>query len=160
MNIAQLYDTYLPQAEALIDSLGVREELVQNDTLCLQVPSNERYDQVKAELTAVGTLISESEINGRLIAVFELHTPLSGPGWSVSFVELPQPKSGAAKEGVRHLQFVTRTSSDSFRAKFPHLTFDERGNARNRLLEVVRDGVAVRFHDKSMGAVVALEQAE
>lgn len=157
VNIAQLYDTAIADADSLIDRLGVRDELVQNDTLCLQVPSNERYDQVKTELSELGELISESEVNGRLIAVFELHRRLKSSGWSVSFVELPQPKTGTEAEGVRHLQFVTRTGIESFRAKFPRLDFDDRGNARNRLLEIAEDGAVVRFHDKNMGAVIALE---
>ena len=160
MNIAQLYDTAVSAASALIQKLGVAEELVQNDTLCLQVPSNERYTQVKAELAELGELISENEVNGRLIAVFELHRRLSSSGWSVSFVELPQPKTGSESEGVRHLQFVTRTGIESFRAKFCELDFDDRGNPRNRLLEINDDGVVVRFHDKNMGAVIALENLD
>ncbi len=160
VNISQLYSTAIAEADALIDVLGVRPEIVQNDTLCLQVPSNERYDQVKAALEPLGDLISESEVNGRLIAVFALHEPLSASGWTVSFIELPQPKSGTPAEGVRHLQFVTRVAIENFRAKFAHLDFDDRGNKRNRLLEVEREGIAVRFHDKNMGVVIAAEAAE
>lgn len=160
MDIASLYDTYIRQADQLVEELGVRGEVVQNDTLCLQVPSNERYAEVKTELAEQGELLSESEVNGRLIAVFELHTPLEVAGWAVSFVELPQPKTGSETEGVRHLQFVTRTNIESFRKKFPNLNFDDRGNTRNRLLEIEKEGVAVRFHDKNMGAVIALEQMD
>lgn len=58
---------------------------------------------------------------------------------------------------MRHLQFVTRTNIESFRKKFPDLSFDDRGT-RNRLLEIEKNGVAVRFHDKNMGAVIALEE--
>lgn len=124
------------------------------------MPSDERYDQVKAELSELGGLISESEVNGRLIAVFELHRRLDSSGWSVSFVELPQPKTGTETEVVRHLQFVTRTGIESFRAKFPQLDFDDKRNARNRLLEIAADDAVVRFHDKSMGAVIALESVD
>lgn len=61
---------------------------------------------------------------------------------------------------MRHLQFVTRTGIESFRAKFPSLDFDDRGNSVNRLLEINQAGVAVRFHDKNMGAVIGLERAD
>lgn len=159
MEITQLYATYIRQADRLIDQLGVREELVQNDTVCLQVPTDERYLQVKQELLSLGTLISESRINGRLIAVVELAEPLSDSGWTASFVELPQPKTGTESDGVRHLQFVTRTGIDRFRNKFPHLAFDERGNPRNRLLEISAPEATIRFHDKSMGAVIAEESS-
>lgn len=157
MDISNLYASYIARADELLNSWGLRGEVVQNDTLCLQVPSNSRYDEVKTDLHKLGNLISESEINGRLIAVFELHRPLRSHGWSVSFVELPQPKTGAETEGVRHLQFVVRTSIESFRVRFPHLTFDHRGNDLNRLLEIEESGVVVRFHDKNMGSVIAHE---
>ena len=53
---------------------------------------------------------------------------------------------------------MTRTGVESFREKFPDLAFDDRDNTRNRLLEIEKNGVAVRFHDKNMGVVIALEQ--
>lgn len=121
------------------------------------MPSTQRYDTIKATLASLGILISETEVNGRLIAVFELREPLEASGWRASFVELPQPRTGTEVEGVRHLQFVTRTGIESFRGTFPDLEFDDRGNASTRLLEINRDGVAIRFHDKNMGAVIALE---
>lgn len=136
----------------------MRDDVVHNDTVCLQVPSNNRYTQLRGELDEWGELISESEVNGRLIAVFELHRALEADGWSPSFVELPQPKTGAEGEGIRHLQFVVRTGVESFRRRHRHLDFDERGNARNRLLEFTGSSVVVRFHDKNMGAVIELEQ--
>ncbi len=158
MDLHALYSSHIHDADRLLSRLGVREEVVQNDTLCLEVPSNERYSEMLAELVTHGRLISESEVNGRLIAVVELAEPLAAGGWQVSFVELPQPKRGTEGEGVRHLQFVTRTGIESFRARFPHLEFDDRGNTVNRLLEIATPEATVRFHDKSMGAVIELEQ--
>lgn len=158
MHLAQLYATYLQQAIQLIDQIGVREELAHNDTVCLEVPSNERYEALKQELLSLGELISESRVNGRLIAVFELAEPFSALGWRASFVELPQPKKGTEGEGIRHLQFVTRTGMESFRRTFSHLNFDDRGNTRNRLLEIATPEATVRFHDKNMGAVIELEK--
>ena len=71
INLQGLYSKYLPSSVELLDQLGVRDEVVHNDTVCLQVPSHERYVQLRAELAEFGELISESEVNGRLIAVIE-----------------------------------------------------------------------------------------
>lgn len=160
MEIAQLYATAVRDADQLIESLGVRDELVQNDTLCLQVSSSDGYTRLKQELALIGEWINESLVNGRLIAVLQLHEPLRAHGWSVSFVELPQPKTGSELDGLRHLQFVTRTGIESFRRRFPGLEFRETGNARNRLLEITEGDVVVRFHDKNLGAVIEWEQAD
>lgn len=158
MDLRVLYSSYIHDAGLLLDQLGVREELVQNDTLCLQVPNNQRYSEVLKELVTHGRLISESQVNGRLIAVVELFEPITAGGWQVSFIELPQPKKDIKEEGVRHLQFVTRTGIESFRSRFPQLNFDDRGNTVNRLLEIATPAATVRFHDKSMGAIIELEQ--
>ncbi|MGJ9374315.1 VOC family protein [Nesterenkonia sp. CF4.4] len=158
MEIAQLYAAAVRDADKLIESLGVRDELVQNDTLCLQVSSNDRYTRRKQDLALAGTWISESLVNGRLIAVLQLHEPLRAHGWSVSFIELPQPKTGSEIDGIRHLQFVTRTGIESFRHRFAELGFRETGNPRNRLLEITENDVVVRFHDKNLGAVIEWEQ--
>lgn len=158
MKLPEIYAAYLRDAVTLIVRLGVRQELVQNDTLCLQVPSNDRYDAVKEELARWGHMISESEVNGRLIAVYELDEPLSASGWQATFVEVPQPKTGTELEGVRHLQFVTRTGIESFRTRFPELDFKDRGNVGNRLLEIDGGDTVVRFHDKNMGSVIELER--
>jgi len=159
MDIAKLYQSSIHGADRLIDQLGIRSELVQNDTLCLEVSTNERYAELKAELSEMGRWISEKDINGRLIAILELHDPLRARGWSVSFVELPQPKTGTEADGVRHLQFVTRTGIISFRKRFPDLRFSARGNSSNQLLEFTSEDAVIRLHDKNLGTVIELEQA-
>lgn len=160
MNIEKLYQEEIRRADGLIQQLGVREELVQNDTMCLQVPTNAEYARVREQLDGHHHLISESLVNGRLIAVFELTTPISEHGWSLSYIELPQPKTANLPSGVRHLQFVTRTGIESFRSKFPALGFEDKGNTPNRILEVTAGRSAVRFHDKSMGAVIEIERCD
>jgi len=159
MDIAKLYQSSIHGADRLIDQLGIRSELVQNDTLCLELSTNERYAELKTELSEMGRWISENDINGRLIAILELHEPLRAEGWSVSFVELPQPKTGTEADGVRHLQFVTRTGIISFRNRFPGLQFSARGNSRNQLLEFTSEDAVIRLHDKNLGTVIELEQA-
>lgn len=158
MEIHQVYENAMVHADQFLTSLGVRDELVQNDTLCLQVSSDDRYTSLKEELAPRGRWISERLVNARHIAVLELDEPLRAHGWSASFIELPQPKTGAEIDGVKHLQFVTRTGVESFRRRFPELRFRETGNAGNLLLEIAEGDVVVRFHDKSLGAVIEGEQ--
>ena len=150
---------HIQKAEKLIQGVDIaRSDLVQSDMLCYDVPTNERYDEVKTQLAIAALLLDESMVNGRLIAVFQLKEPLRANGWEVSFVELPQPKSGEEVEGIDHIQFVTRTGISQFAQHYPDVAFKEKGNELNRLLQIESDSVKVRFHDKHIGAVLELER--
>lgn len=152
------FSEYMIKSDTLLDAVGVdRSDVVQSDMLCYDVPSNERYTEVKNELASRALLLDESEVNGRLIAIFEFVEPLKAGDWEVSFLELPQPKSGDEVEGIDHVQFVTRMGLSQFVKRYKEIAFVEKGNALNRLLQVEHDGVKIRFHDKHIGAVLELE---
>lgn len=156
------YEAAVTQAEALLHENGItRDDLVQCDTLCYRVETNERYDELKQKLARVAMLLNEVEINGRLIAAFALTEPLAAGDWpDVSYIELPQPKPGSRyPEGIDHVQFVTRLPLSKFQAKYPEVSFEEKGlaNKLNPLLKLEGDAMSVKFHDKHMGAVAELE---
>ena len=156
------YIAAIESAEALIDTHGIdRQDLASCDTICYRVETNDRYTIMKEALARGALLLDESEVSGRLISVFELNHRLAAAGWGgVSYIELPQPKSGSDyTEGIDHLQFVTRSGLTRFQQKYAHLPFETKGlaNQLNPLLKLSGDTVAVKFHDKHMGAVIELE---
>lgn len=157
------YDTAVTNAEALLREYGIDSaDLVQCDTICYRVVTNERYEEVKQQLARVAILLNEVEVNGRLIAAFALEEPLrAGAQDSISYIELPQPKPGRTYiEGIDHVQFVTRLPLSHFHKKYQNITFEEKGltNRLNPLLEIEGEDIAVKFHDKHMGAVTELEE--
>ena len=163
MDLLGDYSTAVVQAEALLHGHGIAPaDLVQCDTICYRVETNERYDEVKQELSRVALLLSEVEINGRLIASFALEEPLAaGTQQAISYIELPQPKLGSDyAEGIDHVQFVTRLPLSHFHEKYAQLPFETKGLASelNPLLKLEGDDISVKFHDKHMGAVIALEK--
>lgn len=157
------YEAFIEKANTLIDQSGIaRKELLLCDTLCYRVETNERYDELKKALTSLAFSVDETEVNGRLIAVYDLRDPLNVPGWQrpVPYLEIPQPKLGSPyKEGFDHAQFVTLRGLSHFRAQHQALSFDEKGleHELNPLIKLSGDGVAVKFHDKHMGSVIELE---
>lgn len=158
------YETAVAKAEALVVGAGIElTDLVQCDTLCYRVETNERYEEVKQELARVALALGEAEVNGRLIATFMFNEPLSVGRWqTISYLELPQPKPNRSYvEGVDDVLFVTRQSLGEFQKKYHDIAFEEKGlaNKLNPLLEVEGEGMAVKFHDKHMGVVVELEKA-
>jgi predicted metalloenzyme YecM len=158
------YEAFIEKADTLIAEQGiVADDLIQCDTICYRVETNERYVELTRQLAERALLISETEVNGRLISVFATHEPLHAGRWqSISYLEVPQPKPGSYyPEGIDHVQMVTRRELPAFHAQYAHLAFEEKGLASslNPLLKLVGDEVSVKLHDKHMGAVVALEES-
>jgi predicted metalloenzyme YecM len=158
------YEVAVLNAEVLLHENGIMlDDLVQCDTVCYRVETNERYGEVKQGLVRAAILLNEVEINGRLIASFALNEPLSAGGQhAISYIELPQPKPGSHyEEGIDHVQFVTRLPLSHFQDKYRSIPFDEKGlaNQLNPLLKLAGEDISIKFHDKHMGAVVAFESS-
>lgn len=156
------YDHFIRQADELLVSQGIElDEVVQLDTICYRVETNDRYAELKQQLALVALLISETEVNGRLVAVFEPYQPLRTQNWNtISYVELPQPKPGSFyPEGIDHVQYVTRRGLSDFYKVHSDVAFEDKGLASqlNPLLKLTGASVSVKFHDKHMGAVIELE---
>lgn len=156
------YETFIAKADALVAEHNIAsEDLVQCDTVCYRVETNERYDEVKRQLAEHALMIDETEVNGRLISVFAPDTPLQAGKWqSISYIEIPQPKPGSPyPEGIDHVQMVTRRSLSYFQKQYRNVEFEEKGLASklNPLLKLTDDNVSIKFHDKHMGAVIELE---
>lgn len=138
-----------------------RRELSQLDHICYRVETNERYDMLLDELAKRAILLRESEISGRLIAVFEFHEYLEVGGWQIPYLELPQPKEGSPyPEGLEHAEFVPIGSLNAFQARHTNLDFDEKGMGKtiNPELGLKAFGMSVKFHEQSLGAVVRIEE--
>ena len=156
------YNSFIAKIDELLTAQGImRDEIVQCDTICYRVETNERYVSLKQQLARVALMVSETEVNGRLIAVFAPFQPLETERWqSISYIELPQPKPGSFyPEGIDHVQYVTRRGLSDFHEAHSAVPFDEKGlaNRLNPLLKLVEDDVSVKFHDKHMGAVREME---
>lgn len=157
------YEVAVAKAEALVLEAGIElTDLVQCDTLCYRVETNERYEQVKQDLARVVLALGEVEVNGRLIATFMFRQPLTAGRWqTISYIELTQPKPNRSYiEGIDDVLFVTRQSLSEFQKKYHDIAFEEKGlaNTLNPLLEVEGDGMCIKFHDKHMGTIVELEK--
>ena len=159
------YTDAVERATRVLDSVGIEQrDLVQCDTICYRVETNERYDIIKNQLAHQAILLDASQVNGREISVFSLNEPLVANRWdSISYIELPRPKPGSDYvEGTEHVQFVTRQSLETFHEKYHHLDFDQKGltSKLNPLLRLQAEDITLKFHDKHMGAVISLEWRE
>ena len=64
------------------------------DHICYRVETEKNYQKMKSQFEHLGSLLIESEVNGRLIASYKLHQPISYKDYQIPLVELPAPKIG------------------------------------------------------------------
>jgi phosphoglycolate phosphatase-like HAD superfamily hydrolase/predicted metalloenzyme YecM len=133
------------------------------DHLCYRVADVARYEAFKRAFEREATLLSEAFVNGRPIASYRLRRPIRlGDGRTVAVVELPAPKPGSLyDEGFEHIEVVTRDRLDAFVQAHAHLPLDLR-NARaavNPDVSLRLPSGLVKFHEASLEAVIAEEQA-
>lgn len=146
-----------------LDAAGLLDQVAQIDHVCYRVETWDGYARMKEALAPHGTLLAESEVNGRPIACYALHeaVPLTD-GSSVSVLELPAPKAGSPyPDGFEHIEAVTRCALEELIRKHPALAFDAKnlGATNNRDIGLRLPHGLVKFHEQSLETVIAAELA-
>jgi len=127
------------------------------DHLCYRVETIERYKELKEACSTIGSLLTETLINGRPISTFKLHEPIHYQGRAIELLELPSPKPGSPyAEGFEHVEFVIDEDLDSFVARYPQLSFDTRGmkKAVNPDVRLAYGPLSVKFHRHNLEYVI------
>lgn len=131
------------------------------DHLCYRTSSNQNYHQIKREFESLGSLLIESEVNGRMIATYKLHKPITYKNWIIDLVEVPAPKPNKqTQEGFEHIEVVIDCSFDEFKKNLPHIKFNEKGMSKdlNPELEIEFVDCAIKFHHKSLEHIINIEK--
>jgi predicted metalloenzyme YecM len=158
--VLQGYEAFVFALLAQLGQLGIeRKELLDLDHLCYRVETLEAYNQLKAELSRTETLIDESEINGRPIAVFQLNNPLVCEEFTIRALELPAPSATPYREGLEHAEFIVE-DLDQFMARHWDMGFitKDRGKEINPEIAVKLPSGAAKFHLKPLLEVVELQR--
>lgn len=136
-------------------------DFVQCDHICYRTVSSDNYTAKKAELTKVGSLLTETKVNGRPISTFRLHQPILYKQWRIDCVELPAPKEKSKHiEGLEHVEFVLYDPIAEFIKKYPHLNFELRSADRgiNPEVGLALQSCGVKFHILSLQTATYLEK--
>lgn len=136
-------------------------ELSMMDHICYRVETEERYLQMRERLKGFGTLLGENEVQGRMIATFELDEYIRVDEWTIPYLELPAPKDGSFyPEGLEHAELVVVGSLKRFIARHTDLPFSRGGMGKviNPEVGLKAEGISVKFHEQQLGAVVRIEQ--
>lgn len=129
------------------------------DHICYRIETPDHYITIKEFVGEYGTLLSENIINGRPIATFKLHTPIPHEHGLIPCVELPSPKNKHYPEGFEHIEYVV-PSMVALQEQHPRLEFrQEHYGQYNPTLSLKIDNFSVKFHERSLEDVIALEKA-
>lgn len=136
------------------------KDFVQMDHLCYRVSSLATYATKKEALSQVGTLLGETMVNGRPIAIYRLNTPIYYEQWRIDAVELPAPKIIQDKrEGLEHVELVLFDNPATFLEKYKGKSFDMRAADRgiNPEIGFKLPTYTVKFHLLNLPTVLYLQ---
>lgn len=131
------------------------------DHICYRAQSAASYEELKLSFANFGSLLIESEVNGRLISTYKLSKPLRFKNREIDLVELPAPKPGKAiAQGFEHIEIVCDETFPELMEKYSHLKFETKGlsKAFNRELEISLGARNIKFHHSSLNSVITVEK--
>jgi predicted metalloenzyme YecM len=175
-------DNFSHKLNVALVQLGILDQCkgLKIDHICVRLKHNSDVDRLKAQIAEAGQIISTANVNGREIAILQLHNPVMVGTWEVSGVEVPYPKPGHAYEdGWEHVEFVLNGAANTmdglrqaFMERFPNLAIDklqeEYGyfedaplaggdEMPNPTLGIKVNGVGLKFHAHPIQVIVGHE---
>jgi uncharacterized protein len=160
-NIIGDYQGFLKQIVREIVEAGFDlADFVQMDHMCYRVVSLASYEAKKQQLSEVGRLLGETQVNGRPIATFRLREPVRYQNWRIDTVELPAPKVGSdMKEGLEHVELVLFDDQKDFLEKYADKQFEMHAADRgiNPEIGFKLPTYTVKFHLLNLPTVLYLE---
>ena len=162
---------FLREVFEYLDSKGIDCSAYHLDHLCYRLESTHKYLQLKNEFSSEHSLIKESLVNGRPIAVFKISESIvftepnaqNGIKRNIEILELPSPKKGANyKEGWEHVEFVIDEPLEKFLKRHAKLQFDLKGLSKtiNKEVRLKSEKFSIKFHEKSLLDIIQIEQGK
>jgi hypothetical protein len=156
------YQAFLRQILQEITAAGFDLfDFAQMDHMCYRVASLKAYEAKKRELTAVGKLLGEVQVNNRPIATFRLNQPVLYKNWRIDAIELPAPKPGTTPaEGLEHVELVLFDDQEDFLKKYAGKKFELKAADRSINAEIgfKLPSFTVKFHLLSLTTVLYLQK--
>ncbi|EXU76118.1 VOC family protein [Erwinia mallotivora] len=166
---------FLQSVYSLAETVGLELTGLQADHIAVRCNQTETAERWKKGFLQHGTLLSEKNINGRPIALFELAQPLEVGPWQIPVVELPWPGEKRYRhEGWEHVEIVLRGAEASLASRALALCSGEgllqpgisvkqstpKGDGEslaNPVLAVSDGRVTIKFHPWSLKEIVQSE---
>lgn len=129
------------------------DEFKELDHIGYRVESLERYYELKKLIEIYSESVTDREFAGRPVLVCKLKNPLIYGEFEISCIEVLAPKeNNKFKEGLEHVEFVTKTNLEEFLETHKKIEFNlsAYGRKENRELIIDFKDCAVKFHEQSL----------
>jgi predicted metalloenzyme YecM len=167
-NLQQKLPVFLDECFAYLSELRIDVTGLPLDHIALRYSHTSDVDKLAEELKGQSTVISDAIVNGRVIYIFKLHTPLRHKGLEIPCIELPYPAipHKYPQDGWEHVEFVLETDrpekfEEVFNQKYPgqkyelHIPQVEGEELVNPSVVLKKyPGLSVKFHPNSIEKVV------
>lgn len=143
--------------EAIAEGILLESDCV--DHIGVKTLTSAEYLETKNEISTQGTLFSEVEINGRLIACFKLARPLEIDERQIFVLEIAAPKDGESKTGFDHVEVVILESFEKRRSRNSQLDWKSVRwpSILNPELPVSLVSGNIKFHFQTLEEVTKIE---
>ena len=119
---------YIPFLDSFFDQIqkaGLDITGLPLDHIAYQASTVEDYEQHLPEFSKQGELVSEEIIGGRRVAVVKLDEPLIYHDYSISALELIEPKEGQKCDSAfQHAEFVMSKPFEEYMSQYPNINWD------------------------------------
>lgn len=117
--------SYLPAYFERIKKMGIDLSKYKLDHIGFSTISSTQYDEEKANLLEIASLVREHLVSNRRVGVFRMKTPLVYENFEVEAIELVEPKEGESPvEGFEHTEFTIDMPFREFIQMYPNLPWD------------------------------------
>ena len=181
-NVPELEDLVadLPRFNQLLATFAEKLQLnladFHADHISVRCHQNTTADRWRKGFSQCGSLLNETEINGRPICLFDLPQPLRVGPWQIDLIELPYPGDKRyPHEGWEHVELVLSGGVDGFYARALAQLADEALVAQgiklkqsspkgeherlaNPTLAITDGTLTIKFHPHSLREIVASER--
>lgn len=152
------YQEFIDLVLLHIEKSGVDISEAPMDHIAYQASTDEDYDTQKIELLKISREMKEDIVGGRRVGIFELNTPIAHKGYEIPVVEIVAPKEGHEPESrLYHFELVIKTPLHDFVKQYPKINWNTSAIDRdpyNHLTLEFEDGLAVKFHNRSITDIV------
>ncbi|MCB9061793.1 MAG: VOC family protein [Halobacteriovoraceae bacterium] len=131
------------------------------DHLCYRTVSDQNYIEVKNKFLELGSLLTETIVRGRPIAIIKLSEPIFFDQYIIDLIEIPSPKKNSTfSEGFEHFEVVIDCHFQEFVQKYPHIKFDLSSLSKtlNPELKLDFETFQIKLHHKSLEHIINIEK--
>lgn len=145
LNYTQFLDSFFEQ----INNVGLDITGLPLDHIAYQASTKEDYEQHLPEFSKLGELVSEEIIGGRRVAVVKLNEPFTYKNYSISALELIEPKEGQQCESAfQHAEFVVSQPFEDYIEQYPDIDWDTSSMGRDEFSHLklnFENGLTLKF---------------